>query len=164
MPRYPDSPAVGAGLLAAVAESLAMLRRRIADDDPKVSLRAAAELTKLLSVCARHGLAVEGTGAGLTGSEAGATSPERTPTEPVTPRRTGPQVDAAKPGVQPLPDVLPGGTGVATCAVSPAQVATSVPPSRDPLPGTRRTLTSFLDPPAKPKTVRNGDATAARTG
>ena len=48
MPRYPDSPAVGAGLLAAVAESLAMLRRRIADDDPKVSLRAAAELTKLL--------------------------------------------------------------------------------------------------------------------
>jgi hypothetical protein len=162
MPRYPDSPAVGAGLLAAVAESLAMLRRRIADDDPKVALRAASELTKLLSVCARHGIAVEGTGAGLTGSEAGATSPERTPTEPAKP--TVPEVDAAKPSVQPAPAVLSGGTGIPACAGKAAHTGMPVPQNRDPLPGRRRTLTSFLDPPAKPKTVRNGDATAARTG
>ncbi len=54
----PETAAVGAELLAAVAVGLATLRRHLIDPDPKVALRAVAELTKLLGVCARHGLAV----------------------------------------------------------------------------------------------------------
>lgn len=151
MPRYPDSPAVGAGLLAAVAESLAMLRRRITDDDPKVALRAASELTKLLSVCARHGIAVD--------------ENRVVPTpEPVKAALAVPETEAAKPNVLPPPTALPGGRLSPRIGALPAQAGTPVPPSRDPLPGRRRTLTSFLDPPAKAKTVRNGDATTARTG
>ena len=53
-----EAAAVGAELLAAVAVGLATLRRHLTDPDPKVALRAVAELTKLLGVCARHGLAV----------------------------------------------------------------------------------------------------------
>ena len=55
----PETAAVGAELLAAVAIGLATLRRHLTDPDPKVALRAVAELTKLLGVCARHGVAVE---------------------------------------------------------------------------------------------------------
>ena len=54
----PETAAVGAELLAAVAVGLATLRRHLIDPDPKVALRAVAELTKLLGVCARHGVAV----------------------------------------------------------------------------------------------------------
>ena len=57
-PACPQTAAVGAELLAAVAVGLATLRRHLTDPDPTVALRAVAELTKLLGVCARHGLAV----------------------------------------------------------------------------------------------------------
>ena len=54
-----ESAAVGAELLATVAVAVTALRRHLTDPDPKTALRAVAELTKLLGVCARHGLAVE---------------------------------------------------------------------------------------------------------
>ena len=53
-----ESAAVGAELLATVAVAVTALRRHLTDPDPKTALRAVAELTKLLGVCARHGLAV----------------------------------------------------------------------------------------------------------
>ena len=59
MPRpCTESAAVGAEMLATVAVAVTALRRHLIDPDPKVALRAVAELTKLLGVCARHGLAV----------------------------------------------------------------------------------------------------------
>ena len=57
-----DCPAtadVGAEMLAAVRTGLATLHGLLTARDPKTALRAVAELTKLLSVCARHGIAVE---------------------------------------------------------------------------------------------------------
>ena len=54
-----ECPELGSELLAAVSASLAVLKTHLASADPKVALRAASELTKLLSVCARHGIAVE---------------------------------------------------------------------------------------------------------
>ena len=54
-----DPAAVGAELLATVAVAVVTLRQHLTDPDPKTALRAVAELTKLLSVCARHGIAVE---------------------------------------------------------------------------------------------------------
>ena len=53
-----ESAAVGAEMLATVAIAVTALRQHLIDPDPKVALRAVAELTKLLGVCARHGLAV----------------------------------------------------------------------------------------------------------
>ncbi len=54
-----ESAAVGAELLATVAVAVTALRQHLTDPDPKTALRAVAELTKLLGVCARHGIAVE---------------------------------------------------------------------------------------------------------
>lgn len=54
-----ERPELGSELLTAVSASLAVLKRHLTSADPKVSLRAAAELTKLLSVCARHGITLE---------------------------------------------------------------------------------------------------------
>ena len=54
----PEAADVGAGLLAAVRIGLATLRQHLTDPDPKTALRAVAKLTKLLGVCARHGIAV----------------------------------------------------------------------------------------------------------
>ena len=53
-----ESAAVGAEMRATVAVAVTALRQHLIDPDPKVALRAVAELTKLLGVCARHGLAV----------------------------------------------------------------------------------------------------------
>ena len=57
-----DCPDLGSELLTAVSASLAALKTHLASADPKVSLRAASELTKLLSVCARHGLQLDSVG------------------------------------------------------------------------------------------------------
>ena len=57
-PACPESAAVGAEMLATVAVAVTALRQHLIDPDPKVALRAVAELTKLLGVCARHGVAV----------------------------------------------------------------------------------------------------------
>ena len=55
----PEAAAVGAEMLAAVRTGLATLHGLLTARDPKTALRAVAELTKLLSVCARHGIAIE---------------------------------------------------------------------------------------------------------
>ena len=46
-------PTLGGEILAALKQAFATVRNQMADPDPKVSLRAASELTKLVNVCAR---------------------------------------------------------------------------------------------------------------
>jgi len=43
----------------AITHALNVIRYTLTDADPKVALRAVAELTKLLNVCARHGMILE---------------------------------------------------------------------------------------------------------
>lgn len=52
---------VSTGITAAVTDLLATLRKHLANPDPKVSLKAATELTKLLAVLGRNKLLTEPT-------------------------------------------------------------------------------------------------------
>ena len=142
MPREcPDAAAVGAGLLATVSVAVAALRQHLTDADPKVALRAVAELTKLLSVCARHGIAV-----GETEEVAGPqVSPPATPmteAEPADPARTRERRnDEAPLPARPAPEApsktpLRGSRG--------SQDPPLALPAACPLPPGGRTLTSFL--------------------
>jgi hypothetical protein len=50
---------IQAVMLAALSEQFDLLRRLMADADPKVSLRASAEMSKLMGICARNNLTPE---------------------------------------------------------------------------------------------------------
>ncbi len=142
----PETAAVGAELLAAVAVGLATLRRHLTDPDPKTALRAVAELTKLLSVCARHALAV--------GAEK-----ESVPLEvpsPVTPIPEAEPVDPSRKRERRNEDVpsklpLPGGRG--------AHAPSLVPPAQALPPGGPPRLTSFLGAPVSPRPSAPAPAT-----
>ena len=129
-----ESAAVGAEMLATVAIAVTALRQHLTDPDPKVALRAVAELTKLLGVCARHGLAVE---------EVRKPVPLEVPSpatpipeaEPAAPSGKRERRNDAVPSKMPLP----GGRG--------AQDPALARPAPHLLPG-GRTLTSFLGSPA----------------
>ncbi len=142
MPREcPEAAAVGAGLLATVAVAVAALRQHLADADPKVALRAVAELTKLLNVCARHGIAV-GEPEEVTGSEVPPSATPVTEAEPADPGRTCEQrSDDVPPLARPAPNA-PSKTPLAGSRGSQRPPLTLPAPS--PLPPGGRKLTSFL--------------------
>ena len=127
-----DSAAVGAELLATVAVAVHALRQHLTDPDPKTALRAVAELTKLLGVCARHGIAVQ-------------EAPQPVPLEAAPPATPIPEAEPADPSRErrnddtPSKMPLPGGRG----ALDPSLTlpAPTLPP------GGKR-LTSFLGSPA----------------
>jgi len=129
-----ESAAVGTEMLATVAVAVTALRQHLIDPDPKVALRAVAELTKLLGVCARHGLAVEEVRKPVPLEAA----PPATPTaeaEPADPGRKRERRHDDVPSKMPLP----GGRG--------SQDPSLAPPAPN-LPSGGRTLTSFLGSPA----------------
>ena len=129
-----ESAAVGAEMLATVAIAVTALRQHLIDPDPKVALRAVAELTKLLGVCARHGLAV----GDIRKPVPVEVSPPATPTaeaDTADPGRTRGRRHDGVPSKMPLP----GGRG--SQEPSLARPAPHLPPGG-------RTLTSFLGPSA----------------
>ena len=129
-----ESAAVGTEMLATVAVAVTALRQHLIDPDPKVALRAVAELTKLLGVCARHGLAVEEVRKPVPLEAA----PPATPTaeaEPADPGRKRERRHDDVPSKMPLP----GGRGSQDPSLAPP--APNLPPGG-------RTLMSFLGSPA----------------
>jgi len=139
----PEAAAVGAGLLAAVSVAVTALRQHLTDADPKVALRAVAELTKLLNVCARHGIAV-GETEEVAGSEVSPPATPMTEAEPADPSRTREQRNDEAPLLaRPAPDApskmpLRGSRGSQDPPLAlPA-------PCPCPLPPGGRKLTSFL--------------------
>ena len=162
MPRpCADSAAVGAEMLATVAVAVTALRQHLIDPDPKVALRAVAELTKLLGVCARHGLAVGETESRPHAASAGVPDvaspapgacepPSRTPPSPAgshgaphSPGAGQPERDRRGEGKTDRPvrakTALAGGRGAREPSLAPP--APNLPPGG-------RTLTSFLGTPA----------------
>ena len=134
----PDAAAVGDGMLAAVRTGLATLHGLLTARDPKTALRAVAELTKLLSVCARHGIAV--------GAEPEPT-PVAAPVEP-TPCAAVPEPPRCEPARPPQRPTRRGGSDTADPTRLPLDLTiTGTRPSALP-PGTSPRLTSFLGAPA----------------
>ena len=125
--------AVGAELLATVAVAVTVCRHHLTDPDPKTALRAVAELTKLLGVCARHGLAVDAAVVPPPAPEPGRTRERRNDGVPSLPRPA-----PTSPPTMPLPD------GRGPQDPSLPRPAPNLPPGG-------RTLTSFLGSPAAKK-------------
>ena len=134
----PEAAEVGAEMLAAVRIGLATLRQHLTARDPKTALRAVAELTKLLSVCARHGIAVE--------AETEPT-PDAAPVEP-TPAPAVPEPPRSEPARPPRRPTRRAGTDTADPTRLPLDLTvTGTRPSALP-PGGSPQLTSFLGAPA----------------
>lgn len=134
----PDAADVGAEMLAAVRIGLATLRQHLTARDPKTALRAVAELTKLLGVCARHGIAV--------GAEAEPT-PVAAPVEP-TPAPVAPEPPRCEPAQPPRRPTRRAGTDTADRTRLPLDLTiTGTRPAALP-PGGSPPLTSFLGAPA----------------
>ena len=133
----PEAAEVGAEMLAAVRIGLATLRQHLTDPDAKTALRAVAELTKLLSVCARHGIAV---------GEAEPT-PFAAPVQPV-PAPAAPEPPRCEPARPPQRPARRAGTVPADPTRLPLDpTATGTRPAALP-PGGSPQLTSFLGAPA----------------
>ncbi len=134
----PEAAEVGAVMLAAVRTGLATLHGLLTARDPKTALRAVAELTKLLSVCARHGIAVE--------AEAELT-PVAAPVEP-TPAPAVPQPPRSEPAQPPRRPTRRAGTVPADRTRLPLDLTATVGRPVALPPGGSPRLTSFLGAPA----------------
>jgi hypothetical protein len=123
-------------MLAALSEQFDLLRRLMADPDPKVALRASAEMSKLMGICARNDLSPK------PGAEVIEVVPPQPPAAP-------PPVPYQPPATESLlADVL-----AMTKPVSTLQpISTDRRPSPDtrhrPFSPTGQQLTSFLGKPA----------------
>lgn len=122
---------IQAVMLAALSEQFDLLRRLMADADPKVALRASAEMSKLMGICARNDLS----------PKPGTEVVEVVPPDP----------PAAPPPVQPQPPVME--SLLADVLADPKPVSAldrrAVPaPRHRPFSPTGQQLTSFLGKPA----------------
>jgi hypothetical protein len=120
-------------MLAALTEQFDLLRRLMADADPKVALRASAELSKLMGICGRNNLAPQ--------PDAEVVRPELPATPPPV-RHHPPATESL------LPDVLAAPKLASVLEpLAPAQWA-GPDPRRRPLTPAGKQLTSFLGKPS----------------
>jgi hypothetical protein len=112
-----EPPPVAVEVRSAVRLALGTLRQLLATDDPKTSLRAAAELTKLVSVCVRYGID--------TAEPAPVTPPVEPKLQPVQPRPL-PRTERVDPLDRPK-SVLPLGGRTLTSFLGPPGMKSATP-------------------------------------
>lgn len=132
-------------ILAALSEQFDLLRRLMADKDPKVALRASAEMSKLMGICAR---------CNLTPKPEVEVSPQE---PPATPPPVSPPAGATE---SLLADVLAAPKPVPLLDPFAADRRSAPDPRHRPLSPVGKPLTSFLGkptpaqkPPDRGKTV-----------
>lgn len=127
---------IQAVMLAALSEQFDLLRRLMADADPKVALRASAELSKLMGICARNDLSPK------PGTEVVEVVPPHPPAAP-------PPVQPQPPATETLlADVLAETKPVSTLQPMSTDRRTMPDARHRPLSTTGQPLTSFLGKPA----------------